>query len=296
MFTPEQTKELAAPLNKAHVASRSQAGRNLSYIEAWWAISEANRIFGFDGWTRETVDLTEISPSREVDGKWRVGYRAKVRITVFPGIGDFGDTGLIREGCGFGSGIDKDLHQAHESALKEAESDAMKRALMTFGNPFGLALYDKTQANVTTAAPGKAAGGHARAESLSPERRTEIAKGAAEARWGPGVMTGTDLANQGRKSSAQAKRDGDDVKIKADIAKCDRAGLQDWHENLENYTAHLPLAWVEQVQNMLELRLEELNTPAEVTEAAAEMDEAFRGTMGGPSPGNVAGRGSQVAA
>jgi DNA repair and recombination protein RAD52 len=41
-----------------------------------------------------------------------------------------------------------DLGQAHESAIKEAETDAMKRALMTFGNPFGLALYDKEQANV----------------------------------------------------------------------------------------------------------------------------------------------------
>ena len=37
---------------------------------------------------------------------------------------------------------------AHESAVKEAESDAMKRALMTFGNHFGLALYDKEQSNV----------------------------------------------------------------------------------------------------------------------------------------------------
>src|SRR5262249_13193550 len=32
--------------------------------------------------------------------------------------------------------------------VKEAETDAMKRALMTFGNPFGLALYDKDQTNV----------------------------------------------------------------------------------------------------------------------------------------------------
>jgi hypothetical protein len=40
------------------------------------------------------------------------------------------------------------LGEALESAAKEAETDAMKRALMTFGNPFGLALYDKTQANV----------------------------------------------------------------------------------------------------------------------------------------------------
>jgi len=35
-----------------------------------------------------------------------------------------------------------------ESAAKEAETDAMKRALMTFGNPFGLALYDKSKAHV----------------------------------------------------------------------------------------------------------------------------------------------------
>ena len=40
------------------------------------------------------------------------------------------------------------LFRSHESAIKEAETDAMKRALMTFGNQFGLALYDKDQKNV----------------------------------------------------------------------------------------------------------------------------------------------------
>jgi hypothetical protein len=59
---------------------------------------------------------------------------------------------VIREGSGAGHGIDVDLGQAHESALKEAETDAMKRALMTFGNPFGLALYDKQQREVTSSA------------------------------------------------------------------------------------------------------------------------------------------------
>jgi hypothetical protein len=71
-----------------------------------------------------------------------------VRITVGEGTG----APLIREGCGAGHGIDTDLGQAHESALKEAETDAMKRALMTFGNAFGLALYDKQQREVTGAA------------------------------------------------------------------------------------------------------------------------------------------------
>lgn len=145
-FSPEQTAALSAPLDRAVVATREQAGRSLSYIEAWHAIAEANRIFGFDGWNRETVDLRQLGEPREVSGKYRVGYSAKVRITV---------GNIIREGCGFGSGIDKDVDQAHESALKEAESDAMKRALMTFGNPFGLALYDKTQSSVAVVPPKK---------------------------------------------------------------------------------------------------------------------------------------------
>lgn len=148
-LTPEQNALLSAPLDRSVVAEREQGGKKLSYIEAWHAIAEANRIFGFDGWNRETVELRQLGEPRVTQDRYgkdqmRVGYSARVRITVMTPTGSL----IVREGCGFGSGIDKDVDQAHESALKEAESDAMKRALMTFGNPFGLALYDKTQANV----------------------------------------------------------------------------------------------------------------------------------------------------
>ena len=139
--------ELKKPLDPRHVASRSQGGGQVSYIEGWHAIAEANRIFGFDGWTRETLDLRQIGEPYEVNGKWRVNYSAKVRIAVYSNSAEYAPV-ITREGCGFGQGIDKDVGQAHESALKEAETDAMKRALMTFGNPFGLALYDKSHANV----------------------------------------------------------------------------------------------------------------------------------------------------
>lgn len=144
MFSTEQTQELRAPLQGKHVKTREQAGFKLSYIEGWHAIAEANRIFGFSEWDRETVDILKLGEPREVNGKWRVAFMAKVRITVRTN-----DGGIVtREGCGYGSGIDKDLGSAHEGALKEAETDAMKRALMTFGNPFGLALYDKEQSGV----------------------------------------------------------------------------------------------------------------------------------------------------
>lgn len=147
MFSDTQKAALAAPLNGSVVKERAQAGRKLSYIEGWWAISEANRIFGFDGWTRETITLNCVAEKPRKVGQgdgFGVTYIARVRVTV-------GD--IVREGCGTGHGIDRDLGQAHESALKEAETDAMKRALMTFGNPFGLALYDKTQSNVEQDAP-----------------------------------------------------------------------------------------------------------------------------------------------
>ena len=153
-FSAEQIAALAAPLDRANVRQREQSGQKRSYIEGWVVIAEANRIFGFDGWQRETVTLKCVSQLERQVGRqqrpgWGVTYSARVRITVTAG----GLSPIIREGSGAGHGIDVDLGQAHESALKEAETDAMKRALMTFGNPFGLALYDKLQREVEGDAP-----------------------------------------------------------------------------------------------------------------------------------------------
>lgn len=180
-FTPEQSAELAKPLNSAHVKPPAP-GKFGDYIEGWKVIEEANRIFGFDGWTRETVSMIETNrekmtlPGRNNSTyeQWRVGFVAKVRVTVH---------GVVREGTGFGSGMSKPeaLGDAIESAVKEAETDAMKRALMTFGNPFGLALYDKTQANVVDepapSRPSKPV--EAPKPEPSPEEQQQIAQIAA---------------------------------------------------------------------------------------------------------------------
>ena len=176
MFSEQQKEFLSEKLDARHVKQRDQGGRKLSYIEGWQAISEANRIFGFDGWSRETADIRQAhEPYQNANGNWVVGYVAKVRITV-------GE--ITRDGSGFGSGIDKDLGRAHESALKESETDSMKRALMTFGNQFGLALYDKTQEGVErSGASPQSLGGQARAASMTPDRRSEVARNAAAARW-----------------------------------------------------------------------------------------------------------------
>jgi hypothetical protein len=175
-FSTEQITALSAPLDRAKVRQREQGRSQVSYLEGWQVIAEANRIFGFDGWQRETVALRCVNQSeRSIGAKgtsrdqrpgWGVTYTARVRITV----GESTGAQLIREGCGAGHGIDTDLGQAHESALKEAETDAMKRALMTFGNPFGLALYDKQQREVT----GAAGGGGARPANQPAARPTAL--------------------------------------------------------------------------------------------------------------------------
>lgn len=143
MFTDEQKEMLSEKLDATHVKGRQQAGRNVSYIEGWHAIAEANRIFGFDGWSRETIHTSCVweGPYTTDAGKemHSASYIAKVRVTV---------GSVIREGTGSGGGIAVNPGEAHESAVKEAETDAMKRALITFGNPFGLALYDKTLSEV----------------------------------------------------------------------------------------------------------------------------------------------------
>jgi recombination DNA repair RAD52 pathway protein len=157
-------KELQKPLDATKVKTRQQAGTTLSYIEAWHVIAEANRIFGHLAWNRETILIEHVSKTETektgVDYKtkqeykytqYEIGYIAKVRITV-------GD--VVREGTGAGSGISKSLADAHEGAAKEAESDAMKRAFMTFGHPFGLALYDKEKNNVQAPIPDKIMNGY----------------------------------------------------------------------------------------------------------------------------------------
>jgi len=176
-FSPEQLAALSAPLDRANVRQREQGRSRVSYLEGWQVIAEANRIFGFDGWQRQTIAVCCVAQAERPIGRdqkpgWGVTYTARVRVTVTAG----GLPPLIREGSGAGHGIDVDLGQAHESALKEAETDAMKRALMTFGNPFGLALYDKRQREVSSAAgqgdgaqrPGGQRSSLSRPESGSP--------------------------------------------------------------------------------------------------------------------------------
>ncbi len=90
-FTQEQVEELKQPIDLQNVAERKTGwDQKVPFVESWKAIDEANRIFGFDGWSSETIQLDFVQSD-----EFCVTYIAKVRVTV-------GD--VIKEGVGAGHG------------------------------------------------------------------------------------------------------------------------------------------------------------------------------------------------
>ena len=149
MLTDAQKKMLNDKLDASHVKPPSANGPKGDYLEGWHVISEANRIFGFDGWSYDIYTLTQCHDAfKNEKGNWVVSYIARVKVNALE---------VVREDVGYGSGYARNPGDAHESAVKEAVTDALKRALRTFGNPFGLALYDKSRANVEAAPEPKPA-------------------------------------------------------------------------------------------------------------------------------------------
>jgi DNA recombination protein Rad52 len=142
-LSDKQAKALRAKLRHQHVKTRDNNGTTIAYVEGWHVIAEANRIFGFENWDRQTQS-PECLWSETQRGQTVCFYSTKVRITVRAG-----ETLTVREGIGTGLGRSPQPEVAHEMAVKAAETDATKRALATFGNPFGLALYDRDHAHVT---------------------------------------------------------------------------------------------------------------------------------------------------
>jgi recombination DNA repair RAD52 pathway protein len=155
MFTPDQQAILEGMLDKSKVKPRKGAnGRTVSYVEGWYVVDMANEVFGFGNWDAETVEMkrehepVQIPPTEEhPKGGIVVTYSARVRITVHS---LDGQRKVVRERSGGHRGFGPTVGQAVEDCIKAAETDATKRAFVTFGNIFGLALYDKEQRNVGT--------------------------------------------------------------------------------------------------------------------------------------------------
>ena len=163
---PSVAEMLGRPLDPGLVSQRKgRAGRSYSYIEGHSAIDQANRIFGYGGWGYELVGEVALREIENVDGKTgevqRVrAYCATVRVNV-PGA-------MSRTDVGFHPVVE-DTAEGHDTALKGAVTDGLKRALRSFGDQFGNALYGDGNADSSTAGAGQGPasnGGQALAPSL----------------------------------------------------------------------------------------------------------------------------------
>ena len=171
-FTDQQNAALRAPLDRARVQSRTGSnGAKVDFLDHWTIEEMANQIFGFDGWDCETIHLEPVHEPQMVvterqaehyrgfgialnvvpesnDGKTNkpqvvACWRATVRVSVHAG-----GRQIVRTRNGAARSFQPTLGEAVENAIKAAETDAMKRALSSFGSQFGLALYDKEKRNV----------------------------------------------------------------------------------------------------------------------------------------------------
>src|SRR5579864_6880908 len=111
-FSTKKLRALKREVDHRKVRTRQIHGKELSFLEGWHVIAEANRIFGFDGWTRETVE-TRCILNREVRGSFQAVYAAKVRITVFAN-----GRLVVRDGHGTGEGQGATAGEVHDIALK----------------------------------------------------------------------------------------------------------------------------------------------------------------------------------
>lgn len=123
------------------------------YIDRETVVKNANRIFGYDGWSYRViggVEFTDTPPKKDRNGEpIRQGfYKALVSVHV-RGVG-------TRDHIGTWS-IAKDSPDAHDTAAAGAVTSGLKRALRSFGDQFGLSLgLDGSDGRAAAAAPRSA--------------------------------------------------------------------------------------------------------------------------------------------
>lgn len=138
-LSDEQKALLSAPLDPSRVQQREQAGRMVSYLEGHDIIAVANTILGFDGWTyRIPMVPRVVHEGIYYDREGRQHPWALIIGGVSVQVGD-----IEREDVGLCVARPSDNADVLDMAYKGAVTDALKRALRTFGDQFGNSLYDK---------------------------------------------------------------------------------------------------------------------------------------------------------
>jgi len=137
-----QLERLHADLHPSRVANRAGAGgRQLSYLEAYDVRATLIRIFGYAGFSAETLETrivheSQYSSSDTDKTLWRIGVVCTFRLTIH-------QTGATYTESAAASQSGPDYGEVLDFAIKTAESDALKRAATNLGTTFGLSLYSQ---------------------------------------------------------------------------------------------------------------------------------------------------------
>lgn len=133
------TELLQKALGPEFISTRKGAGgKELSYLDGHDSIYLANKLLGNDKWS-DDITMDSVNSRKEGD-KWIVDATATVKVTVRWASGESTTHGDV----GYGGGKPRQtISEALEGAIKEAVTDARKRALKNFGEPLGNCLYDK---------------------------------------------------------------------------------------------------------------------------------------------------------
>ena len=137
-LSPAVTQALGQPLDPALASQRKgRGGRSFDYLEGHAVIDQANLIFGYGGWGYElagdvTLRQVETVDTKTGEVKVSLGYSAPVRVTVAGA--------LPRTDIGVHP-VAEDTFDGHDTAIKAAVTDGMKRAFRSFGLQFGNGFY-----------------------------------------------------------------------------------------------------------------------------------------------------------
>ena len=137
-LSPAVTQALGQPLDPELVSQRKgRGGKSFDYLEGHAVIDQANLIFGYGGWGYELagdVTLRRIETVNPQTGEVKVeqGYSAPVRVSVAGA--------LPRTDLGVHP-VTEENFDGHDTAMKAAVTDGMKRAFRSFGVQFGNGFY-----------------------------------------------------------------------------------------------------------------------------------------------------------
>ena len=142
LYTASEIATLQSRLDKQlgpeYISARPGAsGQKVHYLAGEKVINLANEVFGFNGWSSSIQNIQiDFVDEHAQTGKISMGLSVIVRVTL--------KDGSYHEDIGYGHIENcKGKAAAFAKAKKEGTTDALKRALRTFGKVLGNCVYDK---------------------------------------------------------------------------------------------------------------------------------------------------------